>query len=180
MSPHLAWPRLFDFEPSDASFAPRATFIIDNRAHIRAAPELVFDELVTLAHGRAWLEHFVDVRWVGPEADPVPPDPQVVGRWSDQTFNFMTLRIQTIAAERGRHLVCSVGSCSLPLAKWMVEEVTFEPTADGGTDFHWTISSAPIPVTQPFLPLIEPRFQEMFRKSTERFAAFCATLGQRG
>ena len=180
MSPHLAWPRLFHLEPSDTSFTPRATFVIDNRAHIQAAPELCFDELVTLAHGREWLEHFVDVRWVGPGETPIPPDPYVIGRRSDQTFNFMTLRIQIIAAERGRRLVSSVDSCSLPLAKWMVEEVLFEPTEDGGTDFRWTISSASLRLTQPFLPLIEPLFREMFRKSTERFAAFCAKLGQHG
>lgn len=178
--PPLAWPRLFHLEPSDTSFAPRATFVIDNRAHIKAAPELVFDELVTLAHGREWLEHFVDVSWVGAEAAPLPPDPRVLGRASDQTFLFMTLRIRIVVAERGRRLVSSVESCSLPLGKWMVEEVTFEPTADGGTDFRWTISSEALAVTRPFRPLIEPIFTAMFRKSTERFAAFCAGLGQRG
>ena len=180
MHPHLAWPRLFHFEPSDTSFTPRATFVIDNRAHIQAAPELVFDELVTLAHGREWLEHFVDVSWIGTGAAPMPPDPRVIGRTSDQTFHFMTLRIQVILAERGRRLVSSVESCSLPLAKWMVEEVTFEPTADGGTDFRWVISSESLGLTRPFQPLVEPLFEAMFRKSTERFAAFCGGLAHRG
>ena len=180
MSPHLAWPRLFHFEPSDTSFTPRATLVIDNRAHIQAAPEVVYDELVTVAHGRDWLEHFVDVSWIGPGGTPTLPDPRVIGRRSDQTFQFMTLRIQIILAERGRRLVSSVESCSLPLGKWMVEEVTFEPTADGGTDFHWVVASESPALILPFQPLVEPLFREMFRKSTERFAAFCGKLGKPG
>lgn len=180
MSPRLAWPRLFHLEPSDTSFTPRADFVIDNRAHIHAAPELVFDEMVTLAHGREWLEHFVDVKWLGAGTAPLPPDPRVIGRTSDQAFTFMTLRIQIILAERGRRMVSTVDSCSLPLAKWMVEEVTFEPTADGGTDFHWVVSSQSLRATRLFQPMIEPLFRDMFRKSTERLATFCGKLASQG
>jgi uncharacterized protein YndB with AHSA1/START domain len=180
MTPRLAWPRLFNLAPCDTSFAPRATFVIDNHAHIKAPPEVVFDELVTLAHGRSWLEHYVDVRWLGSEPAPLPPDPRVIGRSSVQTFTFMTLRIQVVLAERGRRLVSSVESCSLPLAKWMVEEVTFTPTADGGTDFRWIVSSESLGVTRPFQPLVEPMFKDMFRKSTERLATFCGGLAKPG
>ena len=178
MSSHRAWPCLFDLEPSDSSYAPGADLVFDNRAHIQASPERVFDELVTLAHGREWLEYFVGVTWTGPGAAPTPPDPRVIGRTSDQTFLFMTLRIQIILAERGRRLVSSVNACSLPLARWMVEEVTFEPTAGGGTDFHWVISSKSLRLTRPFQPWIKPWFQDMFRKSTGRLKTFCERAEQ--
>ncbi|MDO9020688.1 MAG: SRPBCC family protein [Deltaproteobacteria bacterium] len=174
--PRLAWPMLFRLQPSDLSFAPRATSVIDHRAHIAAPPEVVFDELVSLAHGREWLEHYLHVEWEGAAPAPVPPDPRVLGRPSDQTFRFMTLRVRVVVAERGRRLVSSVEACSLPLARWMVEEVTFEPTPDGGTDFRWTISSEALAVTRPLLPLIQPLFDGLFRRSTARLAAFCARL----
>jgi Polyketide cyclase / dehydrase and lipid transport len=157
------WPQPFRLEPSDASFAPRATFVIDNRAHIDAPPEQVFDDLVFLPRGRSWLEQFLHLRWIGPDAP-------LEGRSSDQTFTFMTLRIRIVAAERGRRVVTSVDASSLPLARWMCEEATFEP-AGGGTDFHWRIYSDPLPVLSPARPLIEPVFNAMFRRSTERLAA---------
>jgi hypothetical protein len=162
----MKWPLLFRLTPSDPSFADRAPFVIDNQARIAAPPERVFDELVGMENGTAWVEHFLRLDWVdrGEAVD---------RRVYDETFSFMSLRIRNIVAERGRLWIASVDACSFPLARQMLEVATFEPDGDG-TLFRWRVHYEPPAPVRPFRPVVQPFFERMFRRSTERLAEFCA------
>jgi hypothetical protein len=160
------WPLVFSLEPSDLSFAERAPFVIDTQARIRATPERVFDELVELEHGRDWIEHFIRVEWQ-------PQRSSAEEKVFIETFSFMSLKIRTLAAERGRRWVASVDACSMPLAKRMLEVATFEPDGDRHVRFRWRIHYETHDVIRPLVPTLKPFFDRMFQRSTERLAELC-------
>lgn len=164
-----SFPLIFDLRPTDASFLSRASCAFDNRARIAASPARVFDEFVRVAHGRAWLDNFLSIDWLTPQA---PPEDRVFV----ETFTFMSLRSRTLVAEPGKRWVAATESCSLPLAREMVQEATFEATPEGATEFHWRVAYDPSDLLSPANPLLRLPFERLFRKSTYQLAAYCSSL----
>lgn len=163
-------PLLFTLLPSEASFANEAPHVIDNRARVPAPPELVYDEFSECKHAHAWLIFFdrFDTRTPGE-----PPDRRI----NDETFLFLKVRLRMLEAERGKRWVCSIDSSSLPFARQLLEDVTFEPAAGGGTDFHWRIYYTPSWLARPFHRLLRPLVERLFRRNTERLARFFGNQG---
>jgi hypothetical protein len=167
-SPRLTWPPLLcGFTPATPSFAREARFKIDHGAWIPASPEQVYDEFSNCPHGREWVDQFVRLEVLTPDAS---PDQRVY----DETFTFMSVRVRTLEAERGRRWLASIDRCTLPIARQVLQVVTFEPV-DGGTNFHWRIYYTPSRVVRPILGLTQRLFDGLFRQSTEQLAAFFRT-----
>ena len=130
LCPH--WLLLFDLTPSDPDFANHASEVIDNSIHINAPPEVAFDAITLMQNGRDWVEYYLWLDWLVKD---VPLDQRVFV----ETFYFMSLKIRNITADRAKKWVASVDSCSIPLAKQMLEVASFDLTPDGGCDFRWQV-----------------------------------------
>jgi len=162
----LTWPPLlFGLGPTTPSFAKEARYKIDNSARIPAPPEQVYDEFSDCTHGREWVHQFVRLNVLTPDA---PADQRIY----EESFSFMSVRVRTLEAERGRRWVASIDRCTLPIARRILQEVTFEPVAGGRTDFRWRIYYTPSWIVRPFLRGAQHVFEQMFRQSTEQLAAF--------
>jgi polyketide cyclase/dehydrase/lipid transport protein len=158
-------PLLFALVPSEASFANEAPHVIDTRARVPAPPELVYDEFSECKHAHEWLRFFE-------RFDSLTPGEPLDRRINEETFLFMKLRLRMLEAERGKHWVCSIDSSSLPFARQILEDVTFEPAADGGTDFHWRIYYRPSWLARPFHRMLRPVIDRLFRRNTAGLARF--------
>jgi len=162
------WPPLVcGFTPTTPSFAGEARFAIDHSAWIPAPPEQVYDEFSNCPHGREWVDQFVRLDVLTPDA---PPDQRVY----DEAFTFMSVRVRTLEAERGKRWLASIDRCTLPIAKKVLQVVTFEPV-NGGTHFRWRIYYSPSWIVRPFLGLTQRLFDGLFRQSTQQLAAFFRT-----
>jgi hypothetical protein len=161
----LKWPLVFALTPSEQSFADEAEYKIDNQALIPALPEQVYDEFIGLENGLKWVKYLVRLDALTPGA---PPD----RRLYDETWSFMTVRIRTIEAHRGRRWVGSIDHSSLPPSRQMLQVVTFEPLPNGSTHFRWRLYYTPSWVARPFLRGLQHAFEELFRQDTELLAAF--------
>ncbi|HEX8826100.1 MAG TPA: SRPBCC family protein [Archangium sp.] len=161
----LTWPPLlFGLTPTTPSFAREARYKLDHRAWIPAPPEQVYDEFSTCTHGGEWVDQFVRIDMLTPEAPPAQ-------RIYDESFTFMTVRVRTLEAERGRCWFASLDRCTLPIARQVLQEATFEP-AKGGTSFRWRVYYTPSWVVRPFLGRMQRLFDQLFLQSTEQLAAF--------
>jgi hypothetical protein len=167
-------PLLFGFTPAAPSFAREARYTIDHSAWIPAPPDQVYDEFSNCPHGREWVDQFVRLEVLTPDA---PPDQRVY----DESFSFMSVRVRTLEAERGKRWLASIDRCTLPIARQVLQVVTFEP-ANGGTNFRWRIYYTPSWIVRPFLGLTQRLFDGLFRQSTQQLAAFFRTRqpGARG
>lgn len=162
------WPPLVcGFTPSSPSFEREARYKIDHSAWIPASPEQVYDEFSNCPHGRDWVDQFVRLEVLTPDAS---PDQRVY----DESFTFMSVRVRTLEAERGKRWLASIDRCTLPIARQVLQVVTFEPV-NGGTHFRWRLYYSPSWVVRPFLGLMQRLFDGMFRQSTEQLAAFFRT-----
>lgn len=159
------WPLVFALTPSEQSFADEAEYSIDNQAVIPAPPEQVYDEFIGLENGFKWVQHLVRLDVLTPGA---PPDRRIY----DETWDFMTVRIRTVEAHRGRRWVGSIDNSSLPLTRQMLQVVTFEPLPNGYTHFRWRLYYTPSLLVRPILRGLQRAFEQMFRQDTERLAAF--------
>ncbi|HEY0096531.1 MAG TPA: SRPBCC family protein [Archangium sp.] len=166
--PRITWPPLLcGFTPATPSFAREARYEIDHSAWIPAPPDQVYDEFSNCPHGREWVDQFVRLDVLTPDA---PPDQRVY----DESFTFMTVRVRTLEAERGRRWLASIDRCTFPIAKKVLQVVTFEPV-DGGTNFRWRLYYTPSWIVRPFLGLMQRLFDDLFRQSTQQLAAFFRT-----
>jgi hypothetical protein len=86
----------------------------------------------------------------------------------------MTVRVRTLEAERGRRWLASIDRCTFPIARQVLQVVTFEPV-DGGTNFRWRVYYTPSWIVRPVLGLMRRLFDDLFRLSTEQLAAFFRT-----
>lgn len=159
------WPLVFALTPSDPSFAQEARYKIDTQASIPALPEQVYDEFIGLENGFKWVKHLVRLELLTPEA---PPDRRIY----DETWDFMTVRIRTLEAERGRRWVASIDNSSLPFSRQMLLEATFEPLPNRSTHLRWLLYYTPSLVARPILRGLQHAFEEMFRQDTQQLAAF--------
>jgi FAD/FMN-containing dehydrogenase len=160
-SPGRRWPLLVRMRPSDASFAERAPYVIDIHRTVAAAPEDVFDAIVMLRGATEWLPDFVRARWV---EGPNERGEQVV----EETFKFMTQRVRTFVAERGRHWMASIDACTLPLGREMMEDLELEPLDGGRTMLRWRYYYEPHPLLRPARRLLHHDFDRMLRLSLDQ------------
>ena len=162
-----SWPLFFKLRPSDAGFADRAPFVIDEHAVIAAPPDAIYDAIVDLAGAREWLADFVRGDWIsGPDDD----GRQVV----DEVFRFMTQRVRTFHAERGRRWKASIDACTLPLGREMMEDVELTPLPDGRTQLRWRYYYDPYAVVRPIRGPVERFFAKMIRDDIERLGEHLA------
>ncbi|MES2638375.1 MAG: D-arabinono-1,4-lactone oxidase [Myxococcota bacterium] len=162
-------PMPFRLRPTDAGFATRAAFRFDHRAVVNATPAEVYARMAYFERGAEWYPWFAGVDW------PAGP-PDTAGGVFDVSLAFARFRIRVIEAEPGRRYLASVDACSLPLAAEMLEEVTFTPRADGGTELRWTMHYDALPAVAAFRFLVAPFFDRLFGQATQRLAAsFAAT-----
>jgi hypothetical protein len=159
------WPLVFSLIPSEQSFAREAVYKIDNQTLITAAPEHVYDEFIGLGNGFKWVQHLVRLDLLTPDS---PPDRHIY----DETWAFMTVRIRTLEARRGQRWVGSIDNSSLPLARQMLQVVTFETAPNGCTHFHWRVYYTPSLLVRPILPVLQRIFEQMFHQDTQQLAAF--------
>jgi hypothetical protein len=159
------WPLVFALTPSEQSFAHEAEYTIDNQALIPARPEQVYDEFIGLENGIKWVKYLVRLDVLTPGA---PPDRRIY----DETWTFMTVRIRTIEAVRGRRWVGSIDNSSLPLSRQMLQVVTFEPLPSGYTHFRWRLYYTPSLLVRPILRGLQRAFEQLFSLDTEQLAAF--------
>ncbi|HEX8705189.1 MAG TPA: SRPBCC family protein [Myxococcaceae bacterium] len=165
----LTWPPLlFALTPSKPSFAREAPYQIDHSVWIPAFPDQVYDEFAECSHCDKWVGQFVRLESLTPDQ---PPD----RRLYEESFTFMTVRIRMLEAERGRRWLGTVERCTLPVARQLLQEVTFEPGDNGGTNFRWRVYYTPSWVVRPFLKSVQRLFDQMFRDDTEQLAAFFRT-----
>lgn len=160
-----SFPLLFSIEPTDPSFAARASMRFDHRAVIDAPIELAFDAFAELHDAGRWLDRFRGVSFRTDETCEV-------GAVVDETMDFMTIRVRVVARERPFRQVWSVDGCSLPLASRMLEEVTITPRDDGRLDFRWAVFFDPLLPTMPFQSVALAFFDRFFARSTDRFRAY--------
>ncbi|OJH38971.1 hypothetical protein BON30_22445 [Cystobacter ferrugineus] len=156
---------LFGLVPSTSSFAGEARYKIDTGARIPASPRQVYEEFTDCTHGREWVDRFVRLNTLTPDA---PADQRIY----EESFTFMSVRVRTLEVEHGRRWVASIDRCTLPIARQILQEATFEPAAGGGTDFRWRIYYTPSWIVRPFLKGAQRVFEQLFRRSTEQLAAF--------
>ena len=161
------WPLLFKLRPSDASFGDRAEFVIDEHAVISAPPEAVYDAIVDLVGARDWLADFVRADYVsGPDEE----GRQVV----DEVFRFMTQRVRTFHAERGRRWMASIDACTLPLGREMMEDLELSPLPDGRTQLRWRYYYEPYRAVMPIRRPLHGFFGKMIRDDIERLGKHLA------
>jgi FAD/FMN-containing dehydrogenase len=155
------WPLLFKLRHSDASFAERAPFVIDEHAVIGADAGDIYDAIVDLVGARDWLADFVRAEWLsGPDAD----GNQVV----DEIFTFMTERVRTFHAERGVRWMASLDACTLPLARELMQDLELAPLPDGRTQLRWRFYYEPYAVMRPLRPILHGFFAKMVREDIAR------------
>jgi D-arabinono-1,4-lactone oxidase/polyketide cyclase/dehydrase/lipid transport protein len=160
-SPGRRWPLAFKLRPSGPDFAQRAPYVIDIHQVMSAPPEAIFDAIVDLRDATEWLPDFVRANWVeGPSAR----GEQVV----EETFRFMSQRVRTFLAERGRHWMASIDACTLPLGRELMEDLELEPMPDGRTLVRWRYYYDPYPALRPIRPLLHRQFEHMLRLSLEQ------------
>ena len=154
------WPLLFKLRPSDAGFGERAEFVIDEHAVVDAPPEAVYDAIVDLVGAREWLADFVRAEWV---SGPDERGEQVV----DEIFSFMTQRVRTFHADRGRRWMASIDACTLPLGREMMEDLELSPLPDGRTQLRWRYYYEPYRAVMPIRKPLHNYFAKMIRKDIE-------------
>jgi FAD/FMN-containing dehydrogenase len=159
----LRWPLLFKLHPSDASFGERAEFVIDEHAVIGAPPEQVYDAIVDLHGAREWLADFVRAEWV---SGPDEQGRQVV----DELFTFMSQRVRTFHAERGRRWMASIDACTLPLGREMMEDLELQPLPDGRTQLRWRYYYEPYRAVMAIRRPLHDYFAKMIRQDIGRLA----------
>jgi hypothetical protein len=161
------WPLLVKLRPSDAGFAERADFVIDEHAVIDAPPEAVYDAIVDLVGAREWLADFVRAEWV---SGPDEQGRQVV----DELFTFMTQRVRTFHAERGRRWMASIDACTLPLGREMMEDLELAPLPDGRTQLRWRYYYETYRVVMPIRAPLHNYFAKMIRKDIQALGEYLA------
>jgi len=153
--PGRRWPLLFTLRPSDPSFAERAEHVLDVHAVLRSPAEAIFDAVVDLVDAPEWLRDFVHAEWL---------DETTVL----ETFRFMTQRVRTLHAERGRRWIASMDAVTLPLGRELLEDLQLETLPDGRTLVRWRFFYDLEPFMRPVHVLLRREFTAMLTTSLAR------------
>lgn len=159
----------FKTTPSDPSFVDSSPHRIAAVAIIDAPPSRVFDIFANSEHQREWMHDFRACRWTSGE-------PHGVGSTREIELKAITAQERFLIWEPGQRLMFSVDAVTVPLVKQMLEDMRFEPLAEGTqTRLVWHIHYAPAPAAVPLHPIARAVFSHMFGSSAKNLAKWVKT-----
>ncbi|MEZ0374555.1 MAG: SRPBCC family protein [Candidatus Sericytochromatia bacterium] len=158
-------PTFFKLTPSELDFAAKAPYCLDNQTLIEAPPEQVF-AVLSESDWHDWFVDFKSVEWTSPA-------PYGVGSTRTVVLKTLTVQERFLAWEPGRRFSFSIDAISLPLVKWMMEDMHLEPVENGrATRFRWRVYYAPAPLMQMAHPIARGIFGGMFKASLNNLKAY--------
>jgi len=161
----------FDTKPSDPSFADTAPHRIANVVTIEAPPQRVFDIFATAERQEEWMQDFQMCRWTSGE-------PHGVGTTREVELKVVTAKERFLIWEPGKRLMFSVDAMTLPIASQMLEDMRFEPIADGSTTrLIWHIHYTPTRIATPIHPVARAVFGHMFSSAAKKLASWVKANG---
>lgn len=157
-SSRLRWPLLFPLTPSTLDLLEQPDYLYDLGRDFTAAGDVVlrtfFDQAlageVTGLRGFTWHT----------------PIGEFTGATVDEEFNFMSLRMRTVAYEPGVRLAQSIDRCSLPLGRQMLQVMDITPLP-GGCHVRWRIAVRYLPGMAAVAPAVTPLFRTMFEQTLD-------------
>jgi len=150
----------FYVDPVDIRYVERSPHQFQNEARLSVPPERAF-EIVALDEGAPeWFKDFVACRWT---SDP----PYGVGSTRDIELKLLTVKERFLVWDPGKRVSFCLYASTLPIVDQMLEDMTFEPSGDGGTRFVWTVHYTPSSLMRPIHGVVRKMFGGMFKASIE-------------
>jgi uncharacterized protein YndB with AHSA1/START domain len=150
----------FRTEAADLSRSSAHEFI--NVVDIEAPAERVFP-LLTGERFEEWLTDLKGMRWTSAA-------PHGVGSTREVHLKSLSVKERVLAWDEGRRFGFVIEAISIPIIRWMTEDMQLEPRGEGACTFRYVVRYEPVRWVRPLTPLIRPVFAKMFRKAAQNLA----------
>ncbi|MEU6189093.1 SRPBCC family protein [Nocardia sp. NPDC047038] len=141
---------------------------------VDASAQRTFDILATGEGQGEWADGYRATTWYGNAAHDV-------GTIRDIHLRWITVRERFLAWEPAARFTFSADAMSIPLARRMIEDITFEPLGPGRCRMVWQVHLDPAPALRPVESLVMRRlFEPMFDSFAAGLAGFARTHSTRG
>ncbi|MEU2121899.1 SRPBCC family protein [Nocardia niwae] len=133
---------------------------------VDASARRTFDILATGEGQREWADGYRATTWYGNTSHDV-------GTIRDIHLRWITVRERFLAWEPAARFTFSADAMSIPLARRMIEDITFEPLGPDRCRMIWQVHLDPAPVLHPVESLVMRRvFEPMFDSFATGLAGF--------
>lgn len=157
----------FAVEAQDLGFTKSSPYVLENEAIIDASPARVFETFATAENQTTWFQDFVACRWTSSA-------PHGVGSEREIELKLLTVKERFLVWEPGKRLTFAIFGSTLPMVDGMVEDMLFEPHAQGKTRMTWRVHYTPKLFMRPAHPILRLVFGKMFKASTKGVASYLA------
>lgn len=150
------------FRLGDADLARDSPHTFVNVVAIDAPAEKVFP-LLTGDRFEEWLPDLKGMQWTSAA-------PHGVGSTREVHLKALSVKERILAWDEGRRFGFVIEAITLPLVRWMTEDMRLEPRGEGACTFHYTVRYEPVTWLRPVHPVVRLVFGRMFRKAAENVA----------
>jgi len=161
----------FQLDRSDLSFVVDAPWRFDVVAAVRASPEEAFDAFAEPAQMERFIVGYRRCAWHEPPGLGARRQLELVG---------LSFRERIVAFEPGARFAFAIDEMTAPLASKMLEDIQFDPMADGRTRVVWSVCYAPRAALTLVHPLARMGFERGYRRTLERLAGHLASTSGSG
>lgn len=150
------------FRTEAANLSRRSAHEFVNVVDIDAPAEQVFP-LLTGERFEEWLTDLKGMRWTSAA-------PHGVGSTRDVHLRALSVQERVLAWDEGARFGFVIEAISIPIVRWMTEDMRLEPRGEGACTFHYVVRYEPARWARPLTPLLRPVFAKMFRQAAENVA----------
>lgn len=133
----------FNSHPAGLSFTQTAPRHLQINVRCAASPNRLYDILLTSENQPLWAKGFRRIVWH-------TTSPYDLGSIRDVHLAWIRVRERFLALEPGRRFAFSSDAMTVPFVRQMVEDIHFEPVAEGQTYLRWHVYYKPIRLLKPF------------------------------
>jgi hypothetical protein len=170
-STRLLWPMLFTLQRSTLELLEHADYVYDFERDIEADGESVMSQFFD----DSLKSHVTGLRGFDWQRRPG----EFTGAVIDEGFDYMSLRMSTVAYVPGSRLAMSIDRCSLPLGRQMLQVMDAAPRGDRRRcRFRWRIAVRYLPGMSILAPAVTPAFRRMFEQTLDAVQRRCAVARQ--
>ena len=150
------------FRLGDADLARTSRHAFVNVVEIDAPAEKVFP-LLTGDRFEEWLPDLKGMTWTSPA-------PHGVGSTREVHLKALSVKERILAWEEGRRFGFVIESITLPLVRWMTEDMRLEPRGGRACTLHYTVRYEPARWVRPVHPIVRVVFGRMFAQAAQNVA----------
>lgn len=127
---------MFALRPSSLDDIPAMAHHLRTERTVAASAARTFEILATGEQQRQWAENYRATTWYG-------TGEHRIGTVRDIHLRWITVRERFLAWEPAARFAFSTDAMSIPLARNMIEDITFEPTGPDSCRMRWHVHLTP-------------------------------------